>query len=172
MFYVCNVAVLQAKILQKNEGKKKQNCSIFFFKGGTFLFLKRTKIILEFIYIHTEMEIYFHLGTLCNSAFIKIISSKCYNMRITYDIMLEIFFSFFFHIAHDYQAVNCTPRKNQCKNTGKNRFSILIEYNLHIYLSNALFHFSFDPSERRTCIAAKMCSTKTHPSPKAISLCI
>lgn len=96
MFYVCNVAVLQAKILQKNEGKKKQNCSIFFFKGGTFLFLKRTKIILEFIYIHTEMEIYFHLGTLCNSAFIKIISSKCYNMRITYDIMLEIFFSFFF----------------------------------------------------------------------------
>lgn len=88
--------------------KKEVKLFKFFFKGGTFLFLKGTKIILEFIYIYTEMEIYFNLGTLCNSAFIKIISSKCRNMRITYDIVLEIILFPVFHTSHDYQAVNCT----------------------------------------------------------------
>lgn len=37
---------------------------------------------------------YFHLGTLCNSAFITL--SKCQNMRITYDTGLELILFLFF----------------------------------------------------------------------------
>lgn len=77
----------------------KWNCLNFSKKELLFFwFLKGTEIILEFIYIYTEMEMYFHLGTLCNSAFIKIISSKWHNMRITYDTALELILFLFFFI--------------------------------------------------------------------------
>lgn len=91
MFYECNVAVLQAEILQKNE-EKEHEVELFKFlkKELLFFFFKGTEIILEFLYIYTAMEIYFHLGTPCNAAFIKIISNKCHNVRITQDTGLEL----------------------------------------------------------------------------------
>lgn len=97
MFYECNVAVLQAEILQKNE-EKEHEVELFKFlkKELLFFFFKGTEIKLEFLYIYTAMEIYFHLGTPCNAAFIKIISNKCHNLRITEDNGLELISFLFF----------------------------------------------------------------------------
>lgn len=130
----------------------KWNCLNFLKKELLFFwFLKGTEMILEFIYIYTEMEMYFHLGEMyfiwvCNSAFIIIISGKCHNMWITYNTGLELILFLFLHTAHDYQAVNCAHWKNECKNTNKTRFSRgLRECYLHVDFPNALFPLSLWP---------------------------